>query len=84
MADAFSAILGCLSSVEESWYRELIQMCHSARAYVLMLMLMLSTSENQALLLSVYSFNGYAANFAPLMFSGAHLFNEKGRWGFPG
>ena len=24
--------------VEESWYRELIQKCHSARAYVLILM----------------------------------------------
>ena len=26
--------------VEESWYRELSQICYSARAYVLMLMLM--------------------------------------------
>ena len=25
--------------VEESWYRELSQICHSARAYVLMIML---------------------------------------------
>ena len=31
----------CLSyRVEESWYRELSQVCHSVRVYVLMLMLM--------------------------------------------
>ena len=33
--------------VEESWYRELSQICHFARVYVLMVML----SENQALVL---------------------------------
>ena len=33
--------------VKENWYRELSQICHSARAYVLMLLLMRSESETR-------------------------------------
>ena len=37
------------------------------------------------LLLSVHSFNGYAANFVPLYVPVVPIFyNKKGPWGFPG